>query len=453
MSEECDDRQGNNGALQEDDEQILQRDGDLAAHDDAADLGHINQLCDTGCGHHKAGQFALCGAGNNAGKEHISKADDNSLAGQFCFGDLEEMIQRDKGEAEKLKERGVFSNDQSDCTHSQNDGQGTKPHLTYVFQTLTEEFFHSGGLVGLFQSQLQTVLRGLHVVGNVFAVRDTGIVALRNSGERRQLGNDDGSSNTRQSDNQVEGEKHMVKTHLTDDHQTEGDTDCGECGGDDCGFPLGVKTLLILLAGEKHADGAVTQPGGHAVKGASAWKIEDGAHEADHQSTEEVQKTVVEQQGQQNARQQEHAHQNGNQIIDDQTAGSIADNHLGTDVKIDHIGKQESDHTYRKPEALDGEQIVQLGIAFEQADSNNFMYNGKQCTGTDQNPDNGKCGIPHKVQQCIGGNSHRDGKITILIDGCYKEKCADQRGNEKFVKFFLFQQIHDSPQYDVCFIG
>ena len=48
MCKESNDRQGHNGTLKEDQKQILQRHRDLAAHDDAADLRHIDQLGHTG---------------------------------------------------------------------------------------------------------------------------------------------------------------------------------------------------------------------------------------------------------------------------------------------------------------------------------------------------------------------------------------------------------------------
>ena len=67
MGNDCDDRQCNNGSLQEDDEQILQRDRDLTSHNDAADFGHIDQLCHAGCCHDEAGKLTFNRTCNHAG--------------------------------------------------------------------------------------------------------------------------------------------------------------------------------------------------------------------------------------------------------------------------------------------------------------------------------------------------------------------------------------------------
>ena len=89
MGENCNDGQGYDGSFQKDQEEILQRNGNLAAHDDTADFGHIDQLCYAGCRNHKSCDLAFDGGCDHAGQEHIRKADDDRLAGQFCFGNLQ----------------------------------------------------------------------------------------------------------------------------------------------------------------------------------------------------------------------------------------------------------------------------------------------------------------------------------------------------------------------------
>ena len=81
MCKNCDNRQCYDGSFQEDDEQIFQGDGDLTAHDDTADLGHIDELSNAGGGNHKAGELTFDGTGNDTGQEHIGKAHDDGLAG------------------------------------------------------------------------------------------------------------------------------------------------------------------------------------------------------------------------------------------------------------------------------------------------------------------------------------------------------------------------------------
>ena len=168
----------------------------------------------------------------------------------------------------------------------------------------------------------------------------------------------------------------MLQSDLADDHQTEGNTDCGKCRGNDCSFALGIKTFLILFAGQQHTDGAVTQPGGHAVKCTSAGKIEYRPHQTDQQGAHKIQKTVVEQQGQQNSGKKEHTDQNRDQIIDDQSAGCIADDEVWTEIKIDHICENKTDHTNHKPEFPDTEETVQFRIFFQNTDSNSLVDDG-----------------------------------------------------------------------------
>ena len=74
MGKEGDDRERNDGSFQKDNEQILQRKRNFAAHDNAADFGHIDQLRHTGGGNNKAGQFAFDGTCDHAGEEHICKS-------------------------------------------------------------------------------------------------------------------------------------------------------------------------------------------------------------------------------------------------------------------------------------------------------------------------------------------------------------------------------------------
>ena len=99
MGKEGHHRQGDDGSLQEDDKQLGEGNGDLTAHDDAADLGHVDQLGHTGGGNHEPGELALDGACDDAGQEHICKANDNGLACQFCFGDLQQLKQLKGGSA------------------------------------------------------------------------------------------------------------------------------------------------------------------------------------------------------------------------------------------------------------------------------------------------------------------------------------------------------------------
>ena len=132
MCNQSDDGDGDDGALQIDDEQILQRDGDLAAHDDTANLGHVDQLGHAGGGDHEAGQLALDGAGDDAGQEHIGKAHDDGLAGQSGLGDLEQVVQGDEGQAQQAENRGVLGNDQSQSAQSQDYGQSAEPHFGHV---------------------------------------------------------------------------------------------------------------------------------------------------------------------------------------------------------------------------------------------------------------------------------------------------------------------------------
>ena len=69
-----------------------QGDGDLAAHDDAADLGHIDQLGHAGGGHHEAGHVAFDTACDDAGQEHVGKAHDHRLAGQLCLRQAQQLV-------------------------------------------------------------------------------------------------------------------------------------------------------------------------------------------------------------------------------------------------------------------------------------------------------------------------------------------------------------------------
>ena len=89
MSKNSDDWQCYDGSFNKDNKEIFQRNRDLAAHDDTADFGHIDQLCYAGCCNHKSCDLAFDGGCDDAGQEHIRKADDDRLAGQLCFGNLQ----------------------------------------------------------------------------------------------------------------------------------------------------------------------------------------------------------------------------------------------------------------------------------------------------------------------------------------------------------------------------
>ena len=355
MGEQSDHRKGYNGTLEEDHEEIFQRNGDLAAHDNAADLRHIDQLRHAGGGNHKAGELALNGAGDDAGKEHIRKTNDDRLAGKGRFRNLQQIVNGDEGQTQNAENRGVLRNDQGDGTHSEDHRKCAEPHLADIFNAFQEEGFDAGGIVSFFQSQVQAVLAGGHPMRDIFPVRNGGVISVGDFGQGRELGCDHSGHNTGKADDQIEGKKQVRKTHLRNDHQAEGNADGREGGGDDGGFSLGIETVLILLAGQEHADGTVAQPGSHTVQGASAGEIEYGAHDLDQQGTHEVQQTIVQKQCQQDTCQKEDAHQNGHQITDDHHTGGAADDEIRTDVKENHVGKKESCGANPEPDTVDGE--------------------------------------------------------------------------------------------------
>ena len=102
MSKQRHYRQRDNGSFYIDDEQIRERNRDLAAHNDASDLGHIDQLGHAGSSHHKAGNIAFDGACNHTGKEHIRKADDDGLAGQLSLRQLQQLIKGNEGDTQNF---------------------------------------------------------------------------------------------------------------------------------------------------------------------------------------------------------------------------------------------------------------------------------------------------------------------------------------------------------------
>ena len=154
MCKQRNDRQSHDGSLQEDQEQIRKGYGDFAAHDNAADFRHIDQLGDAGSGHNEPGDFALDGACNNAGQEHVGKANHNSLTGKLCFRQLQQLVDWNEGHAEKFENRCEFRNDQSDGAHCQNDRQCSKPHFKNIFQTLQKKCLNGWCVFSFFQGQL-----------------------------------------------------------------------------------------------------------------------------------------------------------------------------------------------------------------------------------------------------------------------------------------------------------
>ena len=157
------------------------------------------------------------------------------------------MIEGDKGQTQNLKYRGVFCNDQSDCSHSKDHRECSKPHFKDIFQTFLEKFFDTGCFVCFIEGQLHAVLSGGHVVGNILTVRNSAVIGFGYFGKRRKFGNDDSRNNTGQSYNEIEGKKQMLQADLTDDDKAECNTDSREGGSDDNSFALGVKTFFILF--------------------------------------------------------------------------------------------------------------------------------------------------------------------------------------------------------------
>ena len=89
MCQQCNDRQGDECSFHIDDEQVFQGNRDLAAHNNAADFRHIDQLCHAGCRNYKACKFAFDRACDDAGKEHVRKADNYRLTGHMCLRQLQ----------------------------------------------------------------------------------------------------------------------------------------------------------------------------------------------------------------------------------------------------------------------------------------------------------------------------------------------------------------------------
>ena len=233
----------------------------------------------------------------------------------------------------------------------------------------------------------------------------------------------------------------MLQPHLADDNQTEGDTDCGESGGNNRCLPLGIEAFFILFAGEQHADGAITQPGSNAVQGTSAGKIEQRTHQLDQQGTQEIQKTIVDQQGKQQTGQQEHADQNRNQVVDDHAACKITDDKIRANVEINHVGEQEADHADNQPKAAYTKEVVQFFVLFQKRNADGFVDDCNDCAERNQNPDDGQRGSSHQVQQFICRNGNGDREAVLIMNRCDKEKDTDQGWDQKLIKAFFSQHF------------
>ena len=119
----------------------------------------------------------------------------------------------------------------------------------------------------------------------------------------------------------------------------------------------------------------------------------------------------------------------------------IADDEIGADAEVNHIDEQKADHAHHQPKALYIEQVVQLGIALQHANAHSLMQDGENGAERDQQPDYSAGVVAHEIQQRICCYGDGDGQVAPLIDRGNKQKCADQRGDEKSEKVFFLQVL------------
>ena len=132
MRDGADDQQADDGALQEDDEQLPDVERKLGAEDQTADLGEVKHLRDGDDRDNKLGHLAGGLRDQDGGGEHVGEADDHRGGNSVRFGHLKKLEQRAERDAEPFKDRRVVGKDQCDGTDGHDGGQNAEPHAAGV---------------------------------------------------------------------------------------------------------------------------------------------------------------------------------------------------------------------------------------------------------------------------------------------------------------------------------
>ena len=91
MRDGADDQQADDGALQEDDEQLPDVERKLGAEDQTADLGEVKHLRDGDDRDNKLGHLAGGLRDQDGGGEHVGEADDHRGGDCIRFGHLKKL--------------------------------------------------------------------------------------------------------------------------------------------------------------------------------------------------------------------------------------------------------------------------------------------------------------------------------------------------------------------------
>ena len=158
MRDGADDQQADDGALQEDDEQLPDVERKLGAKDQAADLGEVKHLRDGYDRDNKLGHLAGALRDQDGGGEHIGEADDHRGGDCIRFGHLKKLEQGAERDAEPFKDRRVVGKDQSDSTDGHDGGQNAEPHAAGVLGAALEEFTDALVLGNALHGEVHAVL-------------------------------------------------------------------------------------------------------------------------------------------------------------------------------------------------------------------------------------------------------------------------------------------------------
>lgn len=159
MGNRADDCQGNNGSLQEDEEQFEQVDRQLGAENQSAYFVQEKYL---GYGNHRNDEpshWNRIGARDDyRWGEHIGEADHHGGSRRSDIRHLQGAEKRTERHAQPVEDRSVVGHHKGCGTDAHNGWQDAEPHVQAVFCAVSEEFANTFVGCGSFHSQVQAVL-------------------------------------------------------------------------------------------------------------------------------------------------------------------------------------------------------------------------------------------------------------------------------------------------------
>ena len=159
MGNRADDCQGNNGSLQEDEEQFEQVDWQLGAENQSAYFVQEKHL---GYGNHRNDEPShrnRIGAGDdNRWGEHIGEADHHGGSRRSDIRHLQGAEKRTERHAQPVEDRSVVGHHKGRGTDAHNGWQDAEPHVQAVLCAVSEEFANTFVGCGSLHGQVQAVL-------------------------------------------------------------------------------------------------------------------------------------------------------------------------------------------------------------------------------------------------------------------------------------------------------